>query len=62
MEEKNPVCLVCEKTQVQVPLIQLLYQERTYHICPEHFPILIHDPQKLAGMLPGAEKIHAHEH
>jgi hypothetical protein len=62
MLEKTPVCLVCQSTQDQVPLIQLVFKNETYHICPEHFPILIHSPQKLAGILPGAENLKAHEH
>jgi hypothetical protein len=62
MTEKEIICLVCEKSQELVPLIQLHYLNTTYHICPEHFPMLIHAPQKLAGMLPGAEKLRPHEH
>jgi hypothetical protein len=26
-------------------------------ICPQHLPVLIHDPSKLAGKLPGAESL-----
>jgi hypothetical protein len=62
MSEKTPVCLVCQSTQDQAPLIQLAFKDEIYHICPEHFPILIHSPQKLAGILPGAENLKAHEH
>jgi hypothetical protein len=62
MSESSPSCLVCQTTQDQAPLIQLQYQGQLYYICPEHFPLLIHSPQKLAGKLPGAENLKAHEH
>jgi len=40
-----------------VPLLALTYQGQTYHICPQHLPILIHQPAKLADRLPGAEHL-----
>jgi hypothetical protein len=62
MTENTPTCLACQATQDQAPLIQLIFKGTTYHICPEHFPLLIHSPQKLIGKLPGAENLKAHEH
>ncbi len=62
MSEYTPACLGCQATQEQVPLIQLLFQGQSYYICPEHFPVLIHSPQKLVGKLSGAENLKAHEH
>lgn len=62
MSEKTPVCLVCQTDQDQVPLIQLAYRGDTYHVCPQHLPVFIHSPQKLVGILPGAENLKAHEH
>jgi hypothetical protein len=62
MTEATPNCLECQATQDQVPLIKLIYQGQTYHICPEHFPLLIHSPQKLVGKLPGAENLKGHDH
>jgi len=55
-------CLVCERTDQEVPLIQLQYQDNPYWICPQDFPILIHKPDQLVGKLPGAENLAAHEH
>ena len=52
-EEKN--CFVCKRNENEIPLIQLDYKERHYWICPQHIPVLIHDPGKLEGLLPGAE-------
>jgi hypothetical protein len=48
-------CLACGRDAEQTPLVTLEYRgDRTY-ICPQHLPILIHDPARLIGKLPGAE-------
>ncbi len=52
-------CVFCKRDDTQVPLVQLSFQEKSYWICPQHIPILIHEPSKLAGMLPGAEDMQA---
>jgi hypothetical protein len=62
MSENLHQCLVCEKSSQQVPLIAVEYQDRFYWICPQHFPILIHKPGQLAGLLPGAETLQGNEH
>jgi hypothetical protein len=62
MSEAEPKCLVCQKTEQEIPLIKLHYQGRQYWICPSDFPTLIHNPEQLVGKLPGAEKITPHEH
>ncbi len=62
MTENTPRCLVCQETSQEIPLLKLEYQEQEYYICPQHFPIVIHQPQKLVGLLPGAEKLQGHEH
>jgi hypothetical protein len=55
-------CIVCEQSSQEIPLLAIEYQEQRYWICPQHFPILIHKPAQLVGKLPGAEKLHGHEH
>ena len=55
-------CLVCKKTSDAVPLITLAYQGATLHICPQHMPILIHNPTELANVLPGAENLEEADH
>jgi len=58
-------CLYCERNSDQVPLIALSYGEQSLWICPQHLPILIHNPEQLADMLPGATFIsgpEAHHH
>jgi hypothetical protein len=57
MTADDPKCLVCEQTSQEVPLLSINYRNRQYWICPQHFPILIHQPDKLIGKLPGAEKL-----
>ncbi len=52
-------CIFCKKDDTLVPLVQLSFQAKAYWICPQHIPILIHEPSKLAGMLPGAENMQA---
>lgn len=62
MTEQTQRCLVCEQTSQEIPLIAIQYQDRQYWICPQHFPILIHQPKLLVGKLPGAEKLKPNEH
>jgi hypothetical protein len=57
MTADDPKWLVCEQTSQEVPLLSISYRNRQYWICPQHFPILIHQPDKLIGKLPGAEKL-----
>jgi len=47
-------CLECNRTSDQVPLIKIEFQDKPLWICPQHLPILIHKPEKLAEKLPGA--------
>lgn len=60
--DTGPKCLVCGSTDDAVPLIPARYRGQTYHICSQHLPVLIHDPGKLAGLLPGAEDLAPAEH
>jgi len=59
---ERQTCIVCEQTSQEIPLLAIEYQDKRYWICPQHFPILIHQPQRLVGKLPGAEKLEGHEH
>lgn len=52
-------CVFCKADNSKVPLLQLSFQDKTYWICPQHMPILIHNPDKLLGILPGAENMQA---
>jgi hypothetical protein len=56
------VCLACGRGPNETPLISLEYQEASLRICPQHLPVLIHDPHQLIGRLPGAEKLTPADH
>ncbi len=55
-------CLACKRTTAETPLVVLEYLDKRIWICPQHLPILIHDPQQLVGILPGAENLAPSEH
>ncbi len=57
-----PTCIVCELDEDHVPLIKIQYRGNTYWICPQHLPILIHNPAELAHKLPGLENLGPAEH
>ena len=59
--DKN-ACLLCERTSQVTPLITLEYQGAQLKICPQHLPVLIHDPASLIGILPGAETLQPSSH
>lgn len=60
MENKNEkACLFCQQGEEKVPLVQLDYKGKTYYICPQHIPVLIHNPGQLEGLLPGAGDLQA---
>ena len=50
---EQPQCVYCEQTSEEMPLIRLTYQGKDLWICPQHLPLLIHEPAKLAGKVPG---------
>jgi hypothetical protein len=58
----TPTCLACGQTQDQTPLVALTYLGRAHWICPQHLPVLIHDPAKLVGRLAGAERLRPADH
>ncbi len=57
MADSKIVCIYCERSEEEVPLIQMRYRGGEVYICPQHLPILIHQPERLAGKLPGAENL-----
>jgi hypothetical protein len=57
MSELHKTCIYCDQDSSQVPLIQFVFKQEEAWICPQHLPILIHKPAKLAGKLPGAETL-----
>ncbi|MGD2217762.1 MAG: hypothetical protein PVJ64_13485 [Gemmatimonadales bacterium] len=62
-DSPNPkACLACQRGSDVTPLIPLEYRDSTVWICPEHLPVLIHDPAQLIGILPGAEDLSPADH
>jgi hypothetical protein len=57
-------CVACNRTKEEVPLLVLVHKDEQFHICPEHLPILIHQPHKLADVLPGVASLDpgSHDH
>ncbi len=55
-------CIACERSMNDIPLLTLDYRGDTFSICPQHLPVLIHDPTALTGKLPGAETMEPAEH
>jgi hypothetical protein len=58
----EPQCVACNRTGNEIPLITLGYQNKKFWICPQHLPMLIHDPKTLTGKLPGAEGMEPADH
>ena len=55
-------CLACGRGPEQTPLIPLEYRGAALWICPQHLPVLIHEPSQLVGRLPGAEGLRPADH
>lgn len=62
MNESRSTCLACARTSDDVPIVRIEYQGAVIGICPQHLPMLIHDPTSLAGRLAGAESMQAADH
>lgn len=54
---KKSTCLMCDRDSDATPLLTLEYRGSTICICPQHLPVLIHDPAQLVGILPGAAQL-----
>jgi len=50
-------CLLCERGTDITPLLTLEYRDSVFRICPQHLPVLVHEPSQLIGRLPGAENL-----
>lgn len=55
-------CISCGRDSRQTPLLAFEYQDRQFWMCPEHLPVLVHDPAQLVGKIPGAETFRPSEH
>lgn len=62
MSDTKSGCIVCESNSDQVPLISMEYRGSTFRICPQHLPIIIHNPTELTGLIEGAENFRPSAH
>lgn len=58
-QDTKKACMFCDRDENEIPLVQIDFKNNNYWICPQHIPVLIHDPQKFIGILPGAENMEA---
>lgn len=56
------ICLNCNKTEQEIPLLKMRYQQADVYICPQCLPVLIHKPANLAEKLPGLENVQPPQH
>jgi len=54
-EQNEKVCMNCNRTDEQIPLITLSFKSAPKYICAQCFPVLIHKIHLLADKLPGLE-------
>ena len=58
MDEQNKkICLSCDRTDEQVPLLHLTFKNEPKYICAQCLPVLIHKTHTLTDKLPGIEII-----
>jgi hypothetical protein len=62
VSEEQPRCLACSRDSDTTPLVRLEHKGEPRWICPQHLPLLIHDPKQLIGMLEGAENLKPADH
>jgi hypothetical protein len=54
VETKTPhLCFNCDTPETEIPLVNLSYAGKRLWICPRCMPKLIHQPEIIAGKLPG---------
>ena len=56
-EQNKKICLSCDHTDEQVPLVHLTFKNETKCIYAQCLPVLIHKTYTLADKLPGIEII-----
>ena len=57
-------CKICNRSEMEIPLLQARYAAEPIWVCSRCLPILIHKPEQLAGILVNAGQIPAagHDH
>ncbi len=57
MSSEKKHCLSCNRSEYDIPLVNLTYAGKPANICSNCLPLLIHHPEQLIGKLEGAENI-----
>ncbi len=50
-------CIICKKTSMETPVTKFYHKDSEFYICPQHLPVLIHNPQDLVGLLDGSDNL-----
>lgn len=53
----SKTCIVCKKSSTEIPVTKFYHKDSEFYICPQHLPVLIHNPQELIGLLEGADTL-----
>jgi len=53
----SKTCIVCKKSSMETPVTKFYHKDSKFYICPQHIPVLIHNPQELIGLLDGADTL-----
>ena len=61
-EKSTKNCLICGRSENDIPLVTLTYSSQPAFICSYCLPLLIHHPDQLIGKLKGAENIPPADH
>ena len=52
-DKKKKVCIVCQVSSDEMPILNFEYKGETHYICSQHIPVLIHKAKALEELLPG---------
>jgi hypothetical protein len=55
-------CVNCDRSEEEMPLVNIQYKGENIFVCSGCMPILLHSPAKMVGKLQDAEKIQAAKH
>lgn len=55
-KKEKKTCVVCQANSDEKPILVFEFKEKTYHICTQHIPVLIHNAEELQSILPGIQQ------
>lgn len=62
MSDPRGACVVCGHTSDDLPLVTFEFRGAAHRICTQHLPVLIHQPHRLAEVLPGSQNLRPADH